>query len=86
MKLTAYQRRQVDYVKANIHGMVQRRRPGMTRVEQRAAKAAADVKAMTWLDSTVPRWREGKPPKTNKIYVAALSVSDADEEQDDERD
>ncbi|WP_303845324.1 hypothetical protein [Aeromonas sobria] len=86
MKLTAYQRRQVDYVKANVRGMVQRRRPEMTRAELRIANEESDVKAMTWLDSTVPRWREGKPPKTNKIYVAALSVSDADEEQDDERD
>ena len=50
----------------------------------KAAKAEDDQKAMAWLDRTVPRWREGKPPKTNKIYVAALSVSEADEEQDDD--
>ncbi|MGK4473829.1 hypothetical protein [Aeromonas molluscorum] len=84
MKLTAYQRRQVDYVKANMPGMVTRQHKGMNRAAVKAAKAEDDQKAMAWLDSTVPRWREGKPPKTNKIYVAALSVSDADEEQDDD--
>ncbi|MGL5813481.1 MAG: hypothetical protein ACRCYW_09160 [Aeromonas sp.] len=84
MKLTAYQRRQVDYVKANMPGMVTRQHKGMSRAAVKEAKAEADQKAMDWLDRTVPRWREGKPPKTNKIYVAALSGSEADEEQDDE--
>lgn len=81
MKLTAYQRRQVDYVKANVRGMVQRRRPEMTRAELRITNEESDVKAMTWLDSTVPRWREGKPPKTNKIYV---TVRKDDKDEDDE--
>lgn len=31
MKLTAYQRRQVDYVKANMPGMVTRQHKGMSR-------------------------------------------------------
>ena len=79
MKLTAYQRRQVDYVKANTPGMVTRQHKGMSRAAVKEAKAAADVKAMAWLDSTVPRWREGKPPKARKICVA-LTEKDEDDE------
>lgn len=26
-------------------------------------------KAEAWLDKECPRWREGKPPSANKIYV-----------------
>lgn len=85
MKMTAYQRRLVDYTKANVRGIVQRKRHEMTRAEQQAAKTEADEKAMAWLDGTVPRWREGRPPKTNKIYVAALSMSDADEGEDNDQ-
>lgn len=81
MKLTAYQRRQVDYVKANMPGMVTRQHKGMSRAAVKAAKAEDDQKAMAWLDRTVPRWREGKPPKTNKIYV---TVRKDDEDEDDE--
>ena len=81
MKLTAYQRRQVDYVKANMPGMVTRQHKGMNRAAVKAAKAEDDQKAIAWLDRTVPRWREGKPPKTNKIYVA---VTKDDKDEDDE--
>ena len=81
MKLTAYQRRQVDYVKANMPGMVTRQHKGMNRGAVKAAKAEDDQKAMAWLDRTVPRWREGKTPKTNKIYVA---VTKDDKDEDDE--
>ena len=81
MKLTAYQRRQVDYVKANMPGMVTRQHKGMNRGAVKAAKAEDDQKAMAWLDRPVPRWREGKTPKTNKIYVA---VTKDDKDEDDE--
>lgn len=84
MKLTAYQRRQVDYVKANHHCYPKRKTKGMNKRDLAELERQADVAAMTWLDRIVPRWREGKPPKTNKIYVAALSMSDADEEQEDD--
>ena len=81
MKLTAYQRRLVNYVKANMPGMVTRQHKGMNRAAVKAAKAEDDQKAIAWLDRTVPRWREGKPPKTNKIYVA---VTNDDKDEDDE--
>lgn len=84
MKLTAYQRRQVDYVKANHPCYPKRKSKGMNKRELAELEHQADVVAMAWLDCTVPRWREGKPPKANKIYVAALSVSDADEEQEND--
>ncbi|MGL6606300.1 hypothetical protein [Aeromonas hydrophila] len=84
MKLTAYQRRQVDYVKANHPCYHKRKSKGMNKRELAELERQADVAAMAWLDCTVPRWREGKPPKANKIYVAALSVSDADEEQEND--
>jgi len=81
MKMTAYQRRQVDYVKANTPGMVTRQHKGMSRAAVKEAKVAADEKACVWLDKTVPRWREGKPPKTRKIYVASLADKDEDDDQ-----
>ncbi|MGN5005464.1 hypothetical protein ACTG2S_21345 [Aeromonas sp. 82P] len=84
MKLTAYQRRQVDYVKANHPCYPKRKRKGMNKRDLAELERQADVTAMAWLDCIVPRWREGKPPKANKIYVAALSVSDADEEQEND--
>lgn len=84
MKLTAYQRRQVDYVKANHPCYPKRKSKGMNKRDLAELERQADVAAMACLDCTVPRWREGKPPKANKIYVAALSVSDADEEQEND--
>ncbi|WP_368206544.1 hypothetical protein [Aeromonas sp. s5] len=84
MKLTAYQRRQVDYVKANHPCYPKRKNKGMNKRDLAELERQADVAAMAWLDCTVPRWREGKPPKANKIYVAVLSVSDADEEQEND--
>ncbi|MDH0176417.1 hypothetical protein N7319_14505 [Aeromonas dhakensis] len=82
--LTAYQRRQVDYVKANHPCYPKRKSKGMNKRDLAELERQADVAAMAWLDCIVPRWREGKPPKANKIYVAALSVSDADEEQEND--
>ena len=84
MKLTAYQRRLVNYVKANHACYPKRKTKGMNRRDLAELERQADDNAMAWLDRAVPRWREGKPPKTNKIYVAALSQSEADEEQDDD--
>ena len=80
MKLTAYQRRQVDYVKANMPGMVTRQHKGMNRAAVKAAKAEDDKKAMAWLDRTVRQWRDGTPPKTNKIYVAMGPEEDENDE------
>jgi len=53
----------------------------MTKAELRELDEQADGVAMAWLDKTVPRWREGRPPKTNKVIV---TVSKDDEEEDDE--
>ena len=84
MKLTAYQRRLVNYVKANHACYPKRKTKGMNRRDLAELERQADDNAMAWLDRTVRQWRDGTPPKTNKIYVAALSVSEADEEQDDD--
>lgn len=81
MALTRYQRKMVNYVKANMPCYAKRRHKGMTKAELRELDEQADGVAMAWLDKTVPRWREGQPPKTNKVIV---TVSKDDEEEDDE--
>jgi len=35
---------------------------------------------MAWLDRTVCQWRDGTPPKTNKIYVAMGPEEDENDE------
>lgn len=54
MKLTAYQRRQVDYVKANHPCYPKRKSKGMNKRELAELEHQADVAAMAWLDCTVP--------------------------------
>ncbi|TNH69844.1 hypothetical protein CF142_14135 [Aeromonas caviae] len=80
MALTRYQRRMVNYVKANKPCYAKRRHKGMSKAELRELEEQADGVAIAWLDQTVPRWREGQPPKTNKVIVTAS----ADEDEDDE--
>lgn len=80
MALTRYQRRMVNCVKANKPCYAKRRHKGMSKDELRELEQQADGVAIAWLDQTVPRWREGQPPKTNKVIVTAL----ADEDEDDE--
>lgn len=58
-----------------------RARKDMDEKTLREREKQADGVAMAWLDKTVPRWREGQPPKTNKVIV---TVSKDDEEEDDE--
>lgn len=81
MAMTRYQRRMVNYVKANKPCYAKRRHKGMSKAELRELEAQADGVAIAWLDQTVPRWREGQPPKTNKVIVTA---SADDEDEDDE--
>lgn len=81
MALNRYQRKMVNYVKANMPCYAKRRHKGMTKTELRELDEQADGVTMAWLDKTVPRWREGQPPKTNKVIV---TVSKDDEEEDDE--
>ncbi|MEN3760273.1 hypothetical protein [Aeromonas veronii] len=54
----------------------------MSKAELRELEEQADGVAIAWLDQTVPRWREGQPPKTNKVIVTA---SADDEDEDDDR-
>ena len=81
MALTRYQRRMVNYVKSNKPCYAKRRHKGMSKAELRELEEQADGVAIAWLDQTVPRWREGQPPKTNKVIVTA---SADDEDKDDE--
>ncbi|WP_368181422.1 hypothetical protein [Aeromonas sp. R7-5] len=81
MKLTAYQRRLVNYVKANHACYPKRKTKGMSRRDLAELERQADDNAMAWLDRTVRQWRDGTPPKTNKIYVA---VTNDDKDEDDE--
>ncbi len=81
MALTRYQRRMVNYVKANKPCYAKRRHKGMSKAELRELEQQADGVAIAWLDQTVPRWREGQPPKTNKVIVTAEAD---DEDEDDE--
>jgi hypothetical protein len=83
MVMTRYQRRMVNYIKANHPCYPKRKTKGMSKQALRELEAQADDHAMAWLDSTVPRWREGTPPKTNKIYVATLSEADEGGEEDE---
>ena len=78
MALTRYQRRMVNYVKANKPCYAKRRHKGMSKAELRELEEQADGVAIAWLDQTVPRWREGQPPKTRKAIVTAS----ADDEDD----
>lgn len=78
MALTRYQRRMVNYVKANKPCYAKRRHKGMSKAELRELEQQADGVAIAWLDQTVPRWREGQPPKTNKVIVTA-SAEDEDD-------
>lgn len=81
MALTRYQRRMVNYVKANKPCYAKRRHKGMSKAKLRELEQQADGVAIAWLDQTVPRWREGQPPKTNNVIVTA---SADDEDEDDE--
>lgn len=81
MALTRYQRRMVNYVKANKPCYAKRRHKGLTKAELRELEEQADGVAIAWLDQTVPRWREGQPPKTRKVIVTA-SADDEDEEDE----
>lgn len=81
MALTRYQRRMVNYVKANKPCYVKRRHKGMNKAELRELEQQADGVAMAWLDNTVPRWREGQPPKSRKVIVTVSK----DEDEDDDR-
>lgn len=81
MALTRYQRRMVNYVKANKPCYAKRRHKGMNKAELRELEEQADGVAIAWLDQTVPRWREGQPPKTNKVIVTA-TADDEDEDDD----
>ncbi|MFB2709802.1 hypothetical protein ACE1BU_02725 [Aeromonas veronii] len=81
MALTRYQRRMVNYVKANKQCYAKRRHKGMTKAELRELEQQADGVAMAWLDNTVPRWREGQPPKSRKVIVTVSK----DEDEDDDR-
>ena len=80
MAMTRYQRRMVDYVKANHHCYPKRKSKGMKRVDLAELERQADDNAMAWLDRTVPDWRAGNPPKTNKIYVAMGPKEDDNDE------
>ena len=80
MKLTAYQRRQMNYVKANHACYPKRKTKGMSRRGLAELERQADDNAMAWLDRTVHQWREGTPPKTNKIYVAMGPQEDESDE------
>ena len=80
MKLTAYQRRMVNYVKANHPCYPKRKTKGMSRRDLAELERQADDNAMAWLDRTVRQWRDGTPPKTNKIYVAMGAEEDEDDE------
>ena len=82
MKLTAYQRRQVDYVKANHPCYPKRKHARMDKNELPAIEQQADTTAMAWLDKWMPRWREGNPPTANQIYV---TITKQDEEEDDDQ-
>ncbi|WP_303845225.1 hypothetical protein [Aeromonas sobria] len=53
----------------------------MSKTELRELEQQADGIAIDWLDKTVPRWREGQPPKTRKVIVTATAD---DEDEDDE--
>lgn len=81
MALTRYQRRMVNYVKANMQCYAKRRHKGMSKSELHELDESADGIAIGWLDKTVPRWREGQPPKTRKVIVTATAD---DEDEDDE--
>lgn len=81
MALTRYQRRMVNYIKANMPCYATRARKDMDEKTLREREKQADGVAIAWLDQTVPRWREGQPPKTNKVIVTA---SADDEDEDDE--
>lgn len=81
MELTRYQRRMVNYVKANKQCYAKRRHKAMSKTELRELESQADGIAIDWLDKTVPRWREGQPPKTRKVIVTATAD---DEDEDDE--
>ena len=80
MKLTAYQRRLVTYVKCNHPCYPKRKTKGMSKQELAELEKQADGNAIAWLDSRVSQWRENSPPKTNKIYVAP--VTDEDDEHE----
>lgn len=80
MKLTAYQRRLVNYVKANHPCYPKRKTKGMSRRDLAELERQADDNAMAWLDRTVRQWRDGTPPKTNKIYVAMGPEEDENDE------
>ena len=81
MALTRYQRKMVNYIKSNMPCYATRARKDMDEKTLREREKQADGVAMAWLDKTVPRWREGQPPKTNKVIV---TVSKDDEEECDE--
>ncbi|MGU5697910.1 hypothetical protein ACV1D9_12175 [Aeromonas allosaccharophila] len=53
----------------------------MSKAELRELEEQADGVAIAWLDQTVPRWREGQPPKTSKVIVTVSK----DEDEDDDR-
>lgn len=80
MKLTAYQRRLVTYVKCNHPCYPKRKTKGMNKQELAELEKQADGNAIAWLDSRVRQWRENSPPKTNKIYVSP--VTDEDDEHE----
>lgn len=80
MALTRYQRRMVNYVKANKPCYAKRRHKGMSEAELRELEEQADGVAIAWLDQTVPRWREGQPPKAKRVVI---TLSDEDDEHEE---
>ncbi|MCP1601452.1 hypothetical protein J2S82_003409 [Aeromonas caviae] len=80
MAMTRYQRKMVEYVKANHPCYPKRKTKGMSKRELAELERQADDNAMAWLDRHVRQWRDGNPPKTNKIYV----TMGPDEEENDE--
>jgi len=81
MRLTAYQRRLVTYVKGNHPCYPKRKTKGMSKKELSQLEVQADGNAIAWLDEWMPRWREGSPPPSNPIYV---TVRKDDKDEDDE--
>ncbi|QJT14977.1 hypothetical protein E5E97_20055 [Aeromonas sp. 2692-1] len=77
-----YQRRMMNYVKANHPCYPRRKHAGMDDQELAELEQQADANAMAWLDEWMPRWREGNPPTTNQIYV---TITKKDEEEDDDQ-
>ncbi len=79
MKLTAYQRRLVTYVKCNHPCYPKRKTKGMSKQELAELEKQADGNAIAWLDSRVRQWRENSPQDQQDL---CRPVTDEDDEHE----